>query len=48
MLALEDVQALEVDRVDNLLEQLGCASLEDLYTAVGGGAIRLDDVQPRA
>jgi GTP diphosphokinase / guanosine-3',5'-bis(diphosphate) 3'-diphosphatase len=23
---------------------LGCASLEDLYTAVGGGAIRLDDL----
>jgi guanosine-3',5'-bis(diphosphate) 3'-pyrophosphohydrolase len=44
ILALEDVQALEVDRVDNLLELLGCASLEDLYSAVGGGAIRLDDV----
>ncbi len=45
LLALEDVQALEVDRLDNLLEQLGCASLEDLYAALGGGAIRLDDVQ---
>ena len=44
LLALEDVQALEVDRTDNLLELLGCASLEDLYTAVGGGAIRLDDL----
>lgn len=44
ILALEDVQALEVDRVDNLVELLGCASLEDLYTAVGGGAIRLEDV----
>ena len=45
ILALEDVQALEVDRLDNLLEQLGCASLEDLFASVGGGAIRLDDVK---
>jgi (p)ppGpp synthase/HD superfamily hydrolase len=44
ILALEDVQALENDRVDNLLERLGCASLEDLYAAVGGGTIRLGDV----
>ena len=44
LVALEDVQALEVDRTDNLLELLGCASLEDLYTAVGGGAIRLTDL----
>jgi len=32
------------DKTDNLLEQLSCASLEDLYAAVGGGAIRLEDV----
>jgi guanosine-3',5'-bis(diphosphate) 3'-pyrophosphohydrolase len=44
IIALEDVQALEVDRTDNLLEQLGCASLEDLYAAIGGAAIRLDDL----
>jgi (p)ppGpp synthase/HD superfamily hydrolase len=44
ILALEDVQALEVDRLDNLLEQLGCAILEDLFASVGGGAISLDDV----
>ena len=44
ILALEDVQSLEVDRTDNLLEHLGCASLEDLYSAVGGGAIHLNDV----
>lgn len=43
ILALEDVQALETDRMDNLLEELGCSSLEDLYVAVGGGAVRLDD-----
>lgn len=44
IIALEDVQALEMDRTDNLLEQLGCASLEDLYAAIGGAAIRLDDL----
>mgnify|MGYP000456257293 CR=1 FL=1 len=44
ILALEDVQALEVDRIDNLLEQLGCASLEDLYAAIGGGALRPNDL----
>lgn len=45
LLALEDVQALEPDRWDNLLEQLACANLEDLYAAVGGGAIRLEDLK---
>jgi predicted amino acid-binding ACT domain protein len=45
ILALEDVQALESDRMDNLLEELGCSSLEDLYVAVGGGAVRLNDFQ---
>lgn len=43
VLALEDVHALEVDRIDNLFELLGCANLEDLYSAVGGGAVSLDD-----
>ncbi|MBI4929084.1 MAG: bifunctional (p)ppGpp synthetase/guanosine-3',5'-bis(diphosphate) 3'-pyrophosphohydrolase [Anaerolineae bacterium] len=47
ILTLEDVQALETNRVDFLLEQLGCASLEDLYTAVGGGAIPLDDLRSK-
>ncbi len=45
ILALEDVLALAVDQIDNLLEQLGCASLEDLYAAIGGGALRLDDLR---
>ncbi|GAP05510.1 hypothetical protein ATHL_00343 [Anaerolinea thermolimosa] len=45
ILALEDVQTLEADRVDTLLELLGCASLEDLYAAVGGGAIRVEDLR---
>lgn len=45
LLALEDVVALEPDRWDNLLERLACANLEDLYAAVGGGAIRLEDLE---
>jgi len=44
LLALEDVRALERDKIDNLLERLSCASLEDFYSAVGGGAVRLEDV----
>jgi len=43
ILSLEDVQALESTKIDLLLEQLACISLEDLYAAVGGGAIRLVD-----
>jgi len=42
---LEDVRALEPDRWDNLLERLACANLEDLFAAVGGGAIRLEDLE---
>jgi len=45
ILALEDVQALERDRTDNLLERLGCSSLEDLYAALGGGVIDREDLQ---
>jgi (p)ppGpp synthase/HD superfamily hydrolase len=45
LLALEDVRALEPDLWDNLLERLACANLEDLYAAIGGGAIRLDDLE---
>jgi len=44
LLALEDVQALEPTRIDNLLEQLACASLEDFYAALGSGAIRQQEV----
>lgn len=43
ILALEDVQVLERDRFDNLLEKLSTANMEDLYAALGGGAIRLVD-----
>ncbi len=45
LLSLEDVRELEPDRWDNLLERLACANLEDLYAAVGGGAIRLEDLE---
>ncbi len=45
LLSLEDVRALEPDRWDNLLERLACANLEDLYAAVGGGAVRLRDLE---
>jgi GTP diphosphokinase / guanosine-3',5'-bis(diphosphate) 3'-diphosphatase len=44
LLALEDVYTLERDKIDNLLERLSCASLEDFYSAVGGGAVRLEDM----
>lgn len=40
ILALEDVQALYPERIDRLLEILGAANLEDLYAALGSGAIR--------
>ena len=43
ILSLEDVHALENVKIDILLEQLACISLEDLYAALGGGAIRLVD-----
>jgi (p)ppGpp synthase/HD superfamily hydrolase len=45
LLALEDVRALEPDRWDNLLERLACANLDDLYAAIGGGAVRLKDFE---
>lgn len=42
--SLEDVRALEPDRWVNLLERLACSNIEDLYAAVGGGAIRVEDI----
>ncbi len=44
LVVLEDLQVLERDKTDNVLEHLSCASLEDLYASVGGGAIRLQDI----
>ncbi len=45
ILALEDVQALEPDRFDNMLEKVAAASLEDLYSSLGSGAVRLIDLE---
>ncbi len=45
ILSLDDVRTLDPDRWDNLLEQLACANLEDIYSALGGGAIRLTDIE---
>ncbi len=44
ILSLEDVQALAEERIRNLLSQLSSPSLQDLYSAVGGGAIALTEV----
>jgi len=44
LLALEDVRELEPDRWDNLLERLACVNLEDLFAAVGGGAVRMEEL----
>lgn len=42
---LEDVQIQERVKFENLLSSLAAASLDDLYSALGGGAIRLRDVE---
>ncbi len=41
---LEDVQVQERDKLENLLSNLSAASLDDLFSALGGGAVRLSDV----
>ncbi|NSW53053.1 MAG: HD domain-containing protein [Anaerolineae bacterium] len=41
---LEDVQALEPEKMDRLLGLLASPNLEDLYAAVGGGAIGLTEL----
>ena len=41
---LEDVQVQERVKLENLLSAVSAASLDDLYSALGGGAIRLGDV----
>ncbi len=44
ILALEDVQQLLPAQFVLILEELACASLEDLYASLGSGAIRLVDL----
>ncbi len=41
---LEDVQIQERVKFENLLSALAAASIDDLYSALGGGAVRLSDV----
>jgi len=45
ILALEDVQALESDKVQTLLGLLACANLDDLYSAIGGGSVQFDEFE---
>ena len=45
ILYLEDLAALDKDKISTLLGQMGSSSLEDLYTAVGGGAVTLEDLK---
>lgn len=42
---LEDVQIQEREKFENLLSSLSAASLDDLYSALGGGAILMADVE---
>ena len=41
---LEDVMIQERGKFENFLSELAAASLDDLYAALGGGAIRLEEV----
>lgn len=41
---LEDVQIQERTKFENLLSALSAARLDDLYSALGGGALRLNDI----
>lgn len=41
---LDDVQIQERLKFENLLSSLAAASLDDLYSALGGGTVRLNDV----
>ena len=44
LIGLGDLMVLAQDKMDQVLSQLGCANLDDLYAAIGGGAIRLEDL----
>lgn len=45
ILALEDVQALYPEKINELLEITSAANLQDFYAAVGSGAIRLVEME---
>ncbi len=42
---LEDVQIQERVKFENLLSAMAAANMDDLFSALGGGAIRLEDVE---
>ncbi|MDD2522007.1 MAG: HD domain-containing protein [Anaerolineaceae bacterium] len=45
ILDLNDVALLEPNRLESMLGLLACANLDDLYSAVGGGSIFVDEVE---
>jgi len=45
ILDLKDVQALDKNRIEAMLGLLACASIDDLYSAVGGKSIHLDELR---
>jgi guanosine-3',5'-bis(diphosphate) 3'-pyrophosphohydrolase len=45
LLNLEDVASLNVNSIESLLGLLACANLDDLYSAVGGGSIHLQELE---
>lgn len=45
VLALEDLRALDNHRIESLLGMLACASLDDLYAAIGDGSINLREFE---
>ena len=45
LLNMEDLWVLDSNLFDNLLERVGSSSLDDLYVSIGGGAVRLLDLE---
>jgi (p)ppGpp synthase/HD superfamily hydrolase len=45
VLDLNDVASLESNRLESMLGLLACANLDDLYSAVGGGSIFVNEVE---
>ena len=45
ILDLSDVASLESNRLESMLGLLACANLDDLYSAVGGGSIFINEVE---
>ena len=45
ILDLSDVASLDNSRIESLLGMLACANLDDLYSAVGGGSITLEEFE---